>query len=67
MLCYSFASVGVPLDWVKPSLPMYFGLFTIIIGIYLIYGLFRLKVACPVCLTVHSINLIIFIRQLAIF
>jgi len=36
------------------------GLF-LLFGIYLIYGLVRLKTSCSVCLTVHTLNLIIFI------
>lgn len=34
---------------------------TLLLGIYLIYGLIRLRTACPVCLTVHSLNLLIFL------
>jgi uncharacterized membrane protein len=36
----------------------------LIIGLWLIVGLIRLRVACPVCITVHSLNLIIFLLLL---
>jgi uncharacterized membrane protein len=64
MMGYTFALLGVPLDLVDKSIPLYMGFFFIIIGLYLIYGLFRLKVACPICLTVHVLNVLIIFLQI---
>ncbi|NOZ74173.1 MAG: vitamin K epoxide reductase family protein [FCB group bacterium] len=42
-------------------IPAFFALIFVAIGLWLIFGLIRLRVACPVCLTVHALNLIILI------
>ncbi|MEA1882675.1 MAG: vitamin K epoxide reductase family protein [Candidatus Marinimicrobia bacterium] len=64
LLFYSYALLSVPLELVEKSTPLYMGWFTIIIGVYLVYGLIRLKVSCPICLTVHVLNGTIFLLQL---
>ena len=64
MLCYAFILFAVPLDLIDKSIPLYMGCFSILVGLYLVYGLFRLRVTCPNCITVHIINVIIFILQL---
>lgn len=52
---------------VSPLIPLALASATVFAGIYLTYGLFRLKVVCPVCLSVHSINLLNFLIQLWAF
>jgi len=63
-LCYAFTLIGVPLGWVAWSIPLYIGAFTIMASVYLVYGLIRLKVVCPICIIVHILNGIIFLLQL---
>jgi|TARA_Y100000310_G_scaffold244465_1_gene249238 uncharacterized membrane protein len=64
LLCYAYALLGVPLELMEKSIPLYMGWFTVLVGVYLIYGLIRLKIACPVCITVHVLNGIIFLLQI---
>jgi uncharacterized membrane protein len=64
MLCYAFTLAGVPMGWVTPVLPFYLGIFTMLVAVYLIYGLIRLQVTCPVCIIVHTLNGIIFLIQI---
>jgi len=52
---------------VDPLIPLALALITVLAGMYLTYGLFRLKVVCPVCLSVHTINLLNFVMQLWAF
>ncbi|CUV10542.1 hypothetical protein MGWOODY_Mmi2186 [hydrothermal vent metagenome] len=52
------------MGWVTPVLPFYLGIFTMLIAVYLIYGLIRLQVICPVCIIVHMLNGIIFLIQI---
>ena len=40
---------------------------TLIFSLYLLYGLYSLKVACRPCLTTHAINLLLFILMLISF
>ena len=64
MLSYAYTLAGVPMGWVTPILPFYLGIFTMLIAVYLIYGLIRLQVICPVCIIVHMLNGIIFLIQI---
>ncbi|MBN4080995.1 vitamin K epoxide reductase family protein [Caldithrix abyssi] len=63
LLGYALALAGVPMGLVERTVSFYMGWFTVSVGIYLVYGLFRLKVACPVCMIVHMLNGIIFLLQ----
>ena len=63
-LIYAIIFICVALNYIDPVIPIYIGTFTIVLGLYLIYGLFRLKVACKICLLVHLLNAIIFFIQL---
>ena len=63
-LSYAIILICVALKYIDPIIPLYIGGFTIIIGLYLVYGLYRLRVVCKVCLLVHLLNAIIFTMQL---
>jgi uncharacterized membrane protein len=63
LLIYALLLIGVPLQIIPSMIPFFMGLLTILFGLYLIFGLMRLKTLCPICLTVHGLNLIIFILQ----
>ena len=63
-LSYAIILICVALKYIDPIVPLYIGGFTIIIGLYLVYGLYRLRVVCKVCLLVHLLNAIIFTMQL---
>jgi uncharacterized membrane protein len=60
---YVLLLVLAALRWIAPLIPLLAGAFTILVGIYLIYALIKLRVACPVCISVHSLNLFIFLLQ----
>ena len=62
-LSYAIILICVALKYIDPIIPLYIGGFTIIIGLYLVYGLYRLRVVCKVCLLVHLLNAIIFTMQ----
>ncbi|MBL7031089.1 MAG: vitamin K epoxide reductase family protein [Candidatus Marinimicrobia bacterium] len=66
LIFYAYTLFSAALGWVPSALPFVMGILTIIIGLYLIYGLFKLKTVCPICITIHTINLVIFILQLVI-
>ncbi len=63
-LIYAIMLISTALNYIDPIIPRFVGGFTIVLGLYLIYGLFRLKVACKICLLVHFLNAIIFFIQL---
>ena len=63
-LIYAIILISTALNYIDPIIPRFVGGFTIVLGLYLIYGLFRLKVACKICLLVHFLNAIIFFIQL---
>ena len=67
LFIYTLTLIGVPLGMLNPLIPLYIGAFTILLAIYLVFGLFKLKTGCPICLTVHSLNTVIFILQLIIY
>ena len=75
---FSNVAVGIPFMfgygivlWVtsngniSTTIPFIMGIISILIGIYLINGLVRLKMHCRICYTVHTLNLIIFFLQLS--
>ena len=63
-LIYAIILIFTALKYIDPIIPRFVGGFTIILGLYLIYGLFRLKVASKIFLLVHFLNAIIFFIQL---
>ena len=63
-LIYAIILISTALNYIDPIIPRFVGGFTIVLGLYLIYGLFRLKVVCKICLLVHFLNAIIFFIQL---
>lgn len=63
LLIYATVLFGVIFQIVPPMVPFIMGIVTIIFGIYLVYGLIKLKTPCPICITVHTLNIIIFLLQ----
>ena len=57
-------SFDYSLDYINQNIPFYIGCLLVSIGIYLIYGLIRLKVTCRICLLVHFLNVIILMIQI---
>jgi len=64
LLVYASTLFGSYLGNIPVSIPFLMGMFTMIIGLYLVYGLVKLSTKCMICLTVHIFNLIIFALQL---
>lgn len=50
---------------VQPEIALILGGITILIGAYLTAALYRLVTYCPICLTVHGLNLLIVLLQLS--
>ena len=51
-------------NYINQNIPLYIGCLIVAIGIYLIYGLIRLKVNCKICLFVHFLNAVILMIQI---
>ena len=64
LIGYAIILVGTSLDYINQNIPFYIGCLLVAIGIYLIYGLIRLKVNCRICLLVHFLNACILMIQL---
>ncbi len=64
LFAYTSALFCTYLGIIPVSIPFLMGMFTMFIGLYLVYGLVKLSAKCVVCLTVHALNLIIFTLQL---
>ena len=64
LIGYAIILVGTSLDYINQNIPLYIGCLLVSIGIYLIYGLIRLKVTCRICLLVHFLNVIILMIQI---
>ncbi len=67
MIIYGMVLLAVYLGLLPVHVPFIMGLLTLIIGMYLIYGLIRLSTKCVICISVHFINLIVFIFQLILY
>ena len=64
LIGYAIVLIGTSLDYINQNISLYIGILLVAIGIYLIYGLIRLKVNCRICLLVHFLNAIILMIQL---
>lgn len=64
MFIYAILLTLTGLKLISNNLTFTIGFFTILIGGYLCYGLWRLKTHCRICYTIHLTNLLIFILQL---
>ncbi len=64
LFIYSAVLTGTFFQFIPSYIPLLMGWFTIITGIYLIYGLIKLSAKCTICLTIHLVNFFIFILQL---
>ena len=63
-LSYAMLLILAGMNMIPKVIPLYIGVITIIAGIYLVFGMVRIRTHCRICYTVHLINLIIFILQL---
>ena len=64
LIGYAIILIGTSLDYINQNIPLYIGWIIVAIGIYLIYGLIRLKVNCKICLFVHFLNAVILMIQI---
>ena len=64
LIGYAIILIGTSLDYINQNIPLYIGCLIVAIGIYLIYGLIRLKVNCKICLFVHFLNAVILMIQI---
>ena len=64
---YGLILIGVALDIVNPTIALYISILTILLGVYLVFGLVKLKISCPICISVHLLNLLIFIIQISLY
>jgi len=62
---YGIILFGTAYSFVPTIIPFIMGIISILIGVYLINGLLKLKMHCRICYTVHTLNLIILFLQLA--
>ena len=67
LFIYALFLIGVAVNWVNPIIPLYLGILTIFLSVYLVFGLIKLKKSCPICISVHLLNLIIFIIQIVLY
>ena len=64
LIGYAIILIGTSLNYINQNIPLYIGCLIFAIGIYLIYGLIRLKVNCKICLFVHFLNAVILMMQI---
>ena len=64
LIGYAIILIGTSLNYINQNIPLYIGCLIVSIGIYLIYGLIRLKVNCKICLFVHFLNAVILMMQI---
>jgi uncharacterized membrane protein len=62
---YGLILIFTAIRLVQPEIALILGGITIITGAYLTVALYRLATYCPICLTVHGLNLLIVLLQLA--
>ncbi|MEE9189547.1 MAG: vitamin K epoxide reductase family protein [Candidatus Neomarinimicrobiota bacterium] len=62
---YGLILILTAIRLVQPEIALILGGITIIAGVYLTIALFRLATYCPICLTVHGLNLLIVLLQLS--
>ncbi len=67
LLVYALTLIGVGLEIVNPIVSLYIGTLTILLGVYLVFGLIKLRTPCPICIFVHLLNLLIFIIQISLY
>lgn len=64
LLLYAYSLMATSFGWLSWKIPFIMGVLSIIGGIYLVVGLAKLKVLCPICITVHTLNLLILLLQI---
>ena len=67
LLAYALTLIGVGLEIVDPIVSLCIGTLTILLGVYLVFGLIKLRTPCPICISVHFLNLLIFIIQISLY
>lgn len=65
MFGYGIVLWSTAIGNISTIIPFIMGIISILIGIYLINGLLKLKIHCRICYAVHTLNLVIFLLQLA--
>ncbi len=64
MVLYAALLFLVGNEMISKTVPLSFGVITLFVAVYLIYGLWKINKHCRICYTVHFLNLVIFIMQL---
>ena len=64
LLFHTILLVGSSLNLIHYYFPFIMSIFSITIGAYLLYGLIKLKVKCNICISIHVINIMVFIIQI---
>ena len=67
LFVYALTLIGVGLEFVDPIVSLCIGILTILLGVYLVFGLIKLRTPCPICISVHFLNLLIFIIQISLY
>ena len=49
---------------INQIIPFCLSVASLIVGVYLIYGLIKLKIKCRICISVHVINFTVFLLQI---
>lgn len=61
MVLYAVLIFLTGINLITVNVPLYIGGITVVAGLYLVYGLIRIKTNCRICYTIHFLNGIIFI------
>jgi len=61
---HSAVLIAAGFSFINQFIPFLLSLFSLVIGIYLIYGLIKLKIKCRICISVHLINLTVLFLQI---
>lgn len=65
LLVHSIVLIFNYFEIISSFYPFFMSVASTSIGVYLVYGLVKLKVKCNICITVHIINISVFIMQSA--
>lgn len=65
MFIYSILLILAGIDLISESVTFLMAAITLFVAVYLIYGLWRIRTHCRICYTIHFLNLVIFLLQMA--
>jgi len=67
LFIHTLILIATGYNFLPQFIPFLLSIFSLTVGVYLIYGLIKLKIKCRICISVHIINFLVFFMQIPLF